>query len=87
MIICASICTYRKLLVLMYEDTDGEWVDDDFVTDCLKLADNNNDGVLQVEGNTSYVYNQSITQINGGSLQFACFKLYYWNSVNQERSQ
>ncbi|KAL4238591.1 hypothetical protein ACF0H5_003298 [Mactra antiquata] len=39
----------KQLLVLMYEDNDGDWVDDDFVTDCLNLADENGDGVLQRE--------------------------------------
>ncbi|XP_053391251.1 calmodulin, striated muscle-like [Mercenaria mercenaria] len=39
----------KKLLTTVYEDTEGEWVDDEFVNDCLLLADGNNDGVLQIE--------------------------------------
>lgn len=41
----------------MYDDTEEEWVDDEFVNDCLVLADGNNDGVLQIEG----TYEISIT--------------------------
>ncbi|XP_060602194.1 troponin C, slow skeletal and cardiac muscles-like [Ruditapes philippinarum] len=39
----------KKLLATVYDDSEGEWVDDEFVNDCLVLADGNNDGVLQIE--------------------------------------
>ena len=41
----------------MYGDEEGEFVDDDFVQDVLNLADDNIDGVLQVEGKGIKKYN------------------------------
>jgi hypothetical protein len=47
------------LLATVYDDSEGEWVDDEFVNDCLVLADGNNDGVLQIEGKKYFIPRQS----------------------------
>lgn len=41
---------FRKILATLYDDADGELVDEEFVNVCITLADKNQDGVLQIEG-------------------------------------
>ena len=41
---------WRKILSTIYDDAEGEFVDEEFVDVCITLADKNNDGVLQIEG-------------------------------------
>ncbi|KAH3844656.1 hypothetical protein DPMN_086915 [Dreissena polymorpha] len=39
----------KRILVTIYDDKLGDLVDEEFVDDCLKMADVNGDGVLQIE--------------------------------------
>lgn len=43
----------RKILTTVYDDTEGEFVDEEFVDVCITLADKNGDGVLQIEGTST----------------------------------
>ncbi|XP_052766907.1 calmodulin-like [Mya arenaria] len=38
-----------RILRTVYDDVDGELVDEDFTSACLTMADSNGDGVLQIE--------------------------------------